>query len=127
MWFGNYGLKGFIGDHHERTKRAWLCWARWTGGNLTAFHRVGVDPAKVEAPGSLCPVCFGGSIYVRLGSKDSWMRGIALCRVCHAPVLIQKRQEKKRERVKELVLVRPEGPRWFGALDDMPEPPKGVT
>lgn len=103
--YGVYGLTGFTGSVFERTKRAWLYWARWGQWELSQVHRIGLDPARVQNPGDLCPVCFGGEVYVRQGSKDRWMRGIAVCNRCHAPVLVerQKRKQKTTKEVAELV------------------------
>ena len=108
MSFGIYGIHGFVGSLQERTKRAWLNWARWGRWELRQWQRVGVDPATVPEPGSLCPICFSSSVYVRLGVRNSWMRGICTCRACHAPVLIQRPQppeEAQEGNEKELVLV----------------------
>ena len=113
--WGHYGISGFIGSLFERTKRAWLHWARWGDWELSQFHRIGADPARVPAEGSLCPICFSASIYVRKGARNRWMRGIATCRACHAPVLIQapippKERETDTEKEKELVTVEPAAP-----------------
>ena len=105
--WGTYGLTGFTGSHYERTKRAWLVWARWSESNLATFHRIGMEPAVVVSAGVICPLCFGSTIYVRQGNKNRWMRGIATCRNCHGPVLIRKPQgdQKTRQRERELILV----------------------
>lgn len=95
MW-GNYGLQGIEGSLQQRTKRAWLFWARWDRGTMLAFQHQGAEPATVPEVGALCPICFGGSIYVRLGMKNIWMSGIAVCHCCHAPVMIVA-QEPQRE------------------------------